>query len=109
MRMHSSQRAEEVTVEADVWIGYGAMVLTGVRIGRGAIVAAGSTVTKDVAPYSIVAGTPARKVGMRFQGADEVAVHERGIRQGKFGFSERGYDYCVIVPGLDDGADTKKA
>jgi len=60
----------------DVWIGYGAIVVSGVTVGRGAIVAAGAVVTHDVDPYSIVAGNPARPVGVRF-GPDEAAEHER--------------------------------
>jgi virginiamycin A acetyltransferase len=54
----------------DVWIGYWAMVMPGVRIGDGAIVAAGAVVSKDVPPYGIVAGNPARLVRMRFDDAD---------------------------------------
>lgn len=54
----------QITIEDDVWIGFGASILKGVRIGRGAIVGACAVVTKDVAPYSIVAGNPARRVGM---------------------------------------------
>ena len=53
-------------IEEDVWIGFGAIVLSGVTIGRGAIVAAGTVVTRDVEPYSIVAGNPARHMGFRF-------------------------------------------
>lgn len=68
-------RGLSVIVEDDVWIGFGAVVLTGVTIGRGAIVAAGSVVTKDVEPYTIVAGNPARKVALRFSNT-EVTVHE---------------------------------
>jgi acetyltransferase-like isoleucine patch superfamily enzyme len=56
----------QVVIEEDVWIGYGSVVLTGICIGRGAIVAAGSVVTKDVAPYSIVAGNPAKFIKSRF-------------------------------------------
>jgi acetyltransferase-like isoleucine patch superfamily enzyme len=97
----SPWRHERVVVEPDVWIGYGAIVLTGVRIGRGAIVAAGSVVTRDVAPYSIVAGTPARAVGERFAGGDEIAAHESAIAHGTFVFSERGYDRCTVVPAPD--------
>jgi acetyltransferase-like isoleucine patch superfamily enzyme len=48
-----------VRIEDDAWIGAGAMVLRGVTVGIGAIVAAGAVVTKDVAPYRIVAGNPA--------------------------------------------------
>lgn len=54
-----------VVVGDRVWIGLGATVLGGVTIGEGAVVAAGAVVTKDVAPYTIVAGTPARAIGER--------------------------------------------
>ena len=54
----------------DVWIGYSAVVLPGVRIGDGAVVAAGAVVTKDVAPYDIVAGVPARSLRSRFDAED---------------------------------------
>jgi acetyltransferase-like isoleucine patch superfamily enzyme len=50
----------------DVWIGQGAMVKAGVTIGVGAIVAAGAVVTRDVAPYAIVAGVPAEVIRLRF-------------------------------------------
>jgi acetyltransferase-like isoleucine patch superfamily enzyme len=59
-----------VTIEDDVWVGSGAFILKGVTIGRGAVVAAGSIVTKDVEPYSIVAGIPAKKIKMRFCESD---------------------------------------
>jgi acetyltransferase-like isoleucine patch superfamily enzyme len=52
-----------IEVEDDVWIGAGAIVLPGVRIGRGAIVGAGAVVTRAVEAYSIVAGVPAREIG----------------------------------------------
>ena len=55
-----------IVIGSDVWIGYGAIVLSGVTVGRGAIVAAGSVVTKDVPRYAIVAGNPAKEVGLRF-------------------------------------------
>jgi len=53
-------------VEDDVWIGARATILSGVRIGRGAIVGAGSVVAKDVPPYAIVVGNPARVIRYRF-------------------------------------------
>lgn len=54
-----------VVIEDHVWIGMRAMVMPGVTIGRGAVVAAGAVVTRDVAPLDIVAGVPARPVGRR--------------------------------------------
>jgi len=50
----------------DVWIGYGAIILDGVKIEDGAVIAAGSVVTKDVSPYSVVAGVPAKHIKFRF-------------------------------------------
>lgn len=60
------RRAHAVTIGHDVWIGHGAIVLAGRSIGTGAVVAGGAVVTKDVAPYTIVAGNPARPVRPRF-------------------------------------------
>ncbi|KAJ9631031.1 hypothetical protein H2203_001559 [Taxawa tesnikishii (nom. ined.)] len=51
---------KEIVIEEDVWIGGNVVVLPGVRIGKGSTVGAGSVVTKDVPPYSVVAGNPAR-------------------------------------------------
>ena len=53
---------QPVVIGADVWIGCRAIILKGVHIGRGAIVAAGSVVTKDVPPYSVVGGVPAKVI-----------------------------------------------
>ena len=55
-----------IIVEDDVWIGYGAIVMSGVHIGQGAIIAAGSVVTKDIPPYAIVGGIPAKVIKYRF-------------------------------------------
>jgi acetyltransferase-like isoleucine patch superfamily enzyme len=57
--------AKPVTIENRAWIGARALVLPGVRIGEGAVVGAGAVVTRDVEPFSIVAGNPARKIGER--------------------------------------------
>lgn len=54
-----------VEIGEDVWIGAHVVILQNVKIGNGAVVAAGSVVTKDVEPYSIVAGVPAKKINMR--------------------------------------------
>jgi virginiamycin A acetyltransferase len=60
----------DTVVGNDVWFGYQALVLPGVRIGDGAIVAAAAVVSRDVPPYAIVAGNPARVVRTRFAEAD---------------------------------------
>jgi acetyltransferase-like isoleucine patch superfamily enzyme len=57
-----------VIVEDDVWIGHGAIITKGVKIGNGAIVAAGAVVTKDVPPYAIVGGVPAKIIKYRKYG-----------------------------------------
>jgi virginiamycin A acetyltransferase len=55
-----------IIVEDEVWIGTNALILSGVRIGKGAIIAAGSIVTKDVPPYAIVGGVPAKLIRYKF-------------------------------------------
>jgi phosphonate metabolism protein (transferase hexapeptide repeat family) len=61
------RRAHAVTIGHDVWIGHGGVVLAGRKVGTGAVVAAGAIVTKDVAPYTIVGGNPARVIRRRFE------------------------------------------
>lgn len=65
----------DVIIGHDVWIGDDAKILSGCRIGNGAVVASSAVVTADVAPYSIVAGNPAKAIKMRFTDA-EVAILE---------------------------------
>jgi len=60
------RRLQRATIGHDTWIGHKAIILPGVRIGNGAVVAAGAVVTKDVSPYTIVAGVPAKPVRQRF-------------------------------------------
>ena len=55
-----------IIVDDDVWFGYGAIVMSGVHIGQGAVIAAGSVVTKDVPPYAVVGGCPAKIIKYRF-------------------------------------------
>ena len=56
----------DIVIGNDVWIGYEAVIMAGVHIGDGAIIAARSLVTKDVPPYTIVGGTPAKEIRKRF-------------------------------------------
>lgn len=62
-------------IENDVWVGYGSTILSGVTIKEGSIIAAGSLVTKDIEPYSIYAGVPAKKVGERFASKEDLYKH----------------------------------
>lgn len=57
----------DIIIGNDVWIGCEAVIMAGVHIGDGAVIAARAVVTKDVPPYTIVGGTPARKIRMRFE------------------------------------------
>ena len=87
---------EEVLIEDDVWIGYGCILLTGVIIGRGSIVASGSVVTRNIPPYSVVAGVPAKVIKKRFS-EEEIINHEMLIKNRKFIFSEEGFDHFKRV------------
>ena len=71
------RRAHHVTIGNDVWIGHGAIVLAGRSIGDGAVIAAGAVVTKDVAPYTIVGGNPARPIRQRFP--SDIAARMRAL------------------------------
>ena len=65
----------DVIIEKDVWIGCNVTLLSGVNVGRGSIIAAGSVVTKDVESYSIYAGNPAKKIKNRFDNDEQFIKH----------------------------------
>lgn len=65
--------SKTVIIGNDVWIGEGVCIVSGVKIGDGAVIGAHAVVTKDVAPYSVVAGVPAREIKKRF---DEETIRE---------------------------------
>ena len=67
---------KDVVVENDVWIGSNVTLLMGVTVGRGAIVAAGAVVNKDVPPYAIVGGVPAKVIKFKWT-IEEILAHER--------------------------------
>lgn len=66
LRFADEEKKYAVIISDDVWIGYGSIILAGIRIGEGAVIAAGSVVTKDVEPYSLVGGNPASIIKYRF-------------------------------------------
>jgi acetyltransferase-like isoleucine patch superfamily enzyme len=70
---------EKIVIGDDVWVGYRAMITSGVRIGAGSIIAAGAVVTKDVESMSIYAGVPARKVGPRFSSPEAAEAHRAAL------------------------------
>jgi len=64
------RQASPTTIGHDVWIGANAIILAGVTVGVGAIIGAGAVVTRDVRPYEIVAGVPARRIRLRLPASD---------------------------------------
>ena|SRR5437773_1363147 len=69
--------AKGIAIDDDCWIGSGVCILDGVRVGRGAVVGAGSVVRKDVEPFSIVAGTPAKLIRRRGEVAPDLSLAEK--------------------------------
>jgi len=65
----------KVIIEDDVWIGFGAIILSGVKIGKGSVIAAGSLVIKDIEPYCIYGGVPAKQIATRFQNETDLKQH----------------------------------
>ena len=65
MRLQGTKEYQPVRIDDDVWIGARAIILPGLKIGRGAIIGSGAVVTKDVPPYAICVGNPARVIKYR--------------------------------------------
>lgn len=63
---HSRKEVEKTIIGHDVWVGQNVLIKQGVKVGTGAVIGMGSVVTKDVAPYAIVAGIPAKELKKRF-------------------------------------------
>lgn len=71
---------QDVYIEDGVWVGCNAVILKGVRVGRGAVVGAGAVVTKDVPPYAIVGGNPAKVIRFRFT-EEQIQEHESILKE----------------------------
>jgi chloramphenicol O-acetyltransferase type B len=80
MRFTGRAERRSITVGDDVWLGHGVIVLDGTTIGEGAVVAAGSVVTRAVPPYAIVAGVPARVLRPRFS-PEQQQEHARRLAE----------------------------
>ena len=68
---------EKIIIEDDVWIGLGSIILSGIHIKQGSIIAAGSVVTTDVDAFSIYGGVPAKKIRNRFENDSDMREHIR--------------------------------
>lgn len=80
----------ETEIGKDVWIGSRSIIMRGVKIGDGAIIAANSVVTKDVEPYSIVGGSPAKFIKNRFNTIEDIEIHNKMLEQK---YSDLGFGY----------------
>lgn len=72
---HINDKTSNIIINEDVWIGTNVTILSGVEIGRGCIVSAGSIVTKSIPPYALVVGTPAKIIKVKFS-IDQIIKHE---------------------------------
>lgn len=95
---------ESTNIGNDVWTGHHAMVLAGVNVGDGAVIAAGSVVTRDVPPYAVVAGIPAKIIRMRF--SDPIIERLLNVKWWNFELSQlSGLNFRVIeecLPQLEE-------
>jgi acetyltransferase-like isoleucine patch superfamily enzyme len=80
--MFESPRGDKfrIVIEDDVWIGFGAIILSGVTVGRGSVIGAGAIIAKDIPPYSVVVAHRSEVLKRRFSEA-EIKVHEAALRK----------------------------
>jgi acetyltransferase-like isoleucine patch superfamily enzyme len=79
-----AETTPRTSIEADVWVGEGSLIRAGVKLGVGAVIGAGSVVTKDIPPYAIAAGVPCRTIKPRF----DVSLCERLLASGWWNLDE---------------------
>ena len=112
----TGEDSRKVQIDEDVWLGVNVVIMPGVRVGRGVIVGANSVVTKDLSPYSIYAGVPAKKISQRFEFSEILCIEGSSVESipffyEGFQFSEKestlegrfvliGKNFKIMVPNL---------
>lgn len=109
---HVNDYSSEIIIDEDVWLGVGVTILSGVHIGRGCIIGAGSLVTKSLPPYSVAVGSPARILKKNFS-VEQIMQHEKVLYPENERFTrqqleenERIYFVNKGVYGTEDGLDS---
>ena len=87
------RQSKRVVIGHDAWIGHGAIILPGISIGHGAVIAAGAIVTKDVEPFAIVAGIPAKRIKWRFP---------KSIRTRIISLAWWDWEHCKLAAAITD-------
>ncbi len=98
-RFFSWRKLQRVRIGHDVWLGHKAIVMPGITIGNGAVIGAASVVTRDVAPYAVVVGSPAKQIRTRFPKAICQEIEDIGWWD---------WDHQTIGERLDDFRDVRK-
>lgn len=88
---HINDKREDLIIEEDVWLGANVTLITGTRLGRGCIVAAGALVNKVIPPYAVVAGVPAKIIAVKFS-KEQILQHERILYSKEERLSEKQID-----------------
>ena len=83
----------ETFIGKDVWIGAFSIIMTGVKIGDGSIIGAGSVVTKDIEPYCVYAGVPAKKIKNRFKNSEDLNKHKQMLKRT---YKECGFNFNLL-------------
>lgn len=88
---HINDKRNDLIIEEDVWLGANVTLITGAKLGRGCIVAAGALVNKEVPPYAVVAGIPARIIAVKFS-KEQILQHESVLYQEEERFNKSEID-----------------